>query len=232
NNSAQISGFGIFRSGNLLNNGSITFTGGFTTVMGNVTNASTRQIEIAYNPALFTGAVTNNGIFKITDTTVTFSGTYTENGTFISDPSDTYLMDVFMNSPGSWNGGVGDRWFVKGVLDWSGGSMNGAGAQAFNQGSATLHDANVKTLNGFTFNNEKPLTMSGGNIDMGNGALIKNTNSFEIQGAAGITNTLGGAATFANQGTLRKTVARTISSIAALVTNNNGNIDVPTGILS
>jgi len=232
NNTGQISGFGTIRTGGLANNGSMTLTGGFSTVNGAVFNSAAKQIKIAYNPALFTGAVTNNGTFKTTSTTVTFSGSYTENGTFISDPSDNYFFDVFLNAPGSWTGGAGDRFFVKGTLDWSGGSMNGNGAQTFNQGSATLHDAGVKTLNGWTFNNEKPLTMSGGNIDMGNGALINNTSSFEIQGGAGIINSLGAAATFANQGTLRKTGARTISSIAALVTNNNGNIDVPTGILS
>ncbi len=131
-NIGQISGFGTIRTGTLTNNGSMTLTGGFTTVNGNVTNTAGKQIKIAYNPALFTGNVVNNGTFKTTSTTATFSGSYTENGTFISDPSDTYFMDVFLNAPGSWTGGVGDRFFVKGVLDWSGGSMTGSGAVTFN----------------------------------------------------------------------------------------------------
>src|SRR5437764_243680 len=53
--------------------------------------------------------------------------------------------------------------------------MNGSGAQTFNQGSATLHDVGVKTLNGWTFNNEKPLTMSGGNIRLASNAGIAAT---------------------------------------------------------
>jgi len=114
NNTGQISGFGTIRTGGLANNGSVTLTGGFTTVNGSVVNSAGKQIKIAYNPALFTGAVTNNGIFKTTSTTVTFSGAYTENGTFISDPSDNYFSNVAIGASGAWMGGVGDRFFVSG----------------------------------------------------------------------------------------------------------------------
>jgi len=114
NNTGQISGFGTFRTGGLTNNGSVTLTGGFSTVMGNVTNAATRQIKVAYDPTLFTGNVTNNGIFKSTSTTVTFAGTYTENGTFISDPADNYFNDVNIAPAGAWIGGKGGRFLVSG----------------------------------------------------------------------------------------------------------------------
>jgi hypothetical protein len=231
-NTGQISGFGTLRSGGLTNNGSITFTGGFTNVFGNVTNAAGRQIKIAYNPALFSGTVTNNGIIKTTSTTATFSGTYIENGTLISDPSDNYFMDVTLG--GTWTGGVGDHFFVKGVLDWIAGAMTGTGGTTYNQGGTALHEAAGKTLSGWTFNNEKPLTMTGGNIDMGNNALINNTNTFDIQSDSGITNTIGGAATFANHATLRKSAGAGTSSIAAMVTHDavSGGIDVQTGTLS
>ena len=123
-NTGLITGYGTLRSGGLTNNGSIVLGGGSTSVAGDVINSATRTIKVLNDPAIFTGNVTNNGTFKSTNTKVTFAGTYTENGTFISDPSDTYFFDVFLNSPGSWAGGVGDRFFVKGTLDWSGGSMN------------------------------------------------------------------------------------------------------------
>ena len=113
-NTGQISGFGNFRTGGLTNNGSVTFTGGFTTVQGSVVNSPGKQIKIAYDPALFTGNVTNNGVVKTTSTTVTFSGTYTEAGTFISDPSDNYFSNVNIVSGGAWVGGAGDRFFVSG----------------------------------------------------------------------------------------------------------------------
>src|SRR5207237_965321 len=62
----------------------------------------------------FSMYVTNNGIFKSTSTTVTFSGSYIENGTFISDPADNYFNDVQIGLAGAWVGGTGDRFFVSG----------------------------------------------------------------------------------------------------------------------
>jgi fibronectin-binding autotransporter adhesin len=230
----QISGFGTIRTGGtgLTNNGSMTLTGGFTTVLGNVTNGGGKQLRIAYNPALFTGNVVNNGLIKTTSTTVTFSGIYTENGTFNSDPSDTYFMSVTMG--GTWTGGVGDRFFIKGALDWIGGAMSGSGGETFNQGLAALHEPTIKTLSGWTFNNEKPLTIVDGNLNMGNGALINNTSTFDFISDISITNTLGGSAAFSNSatGTLRKSGGAGTSNVAALVSNNNGAIDVQNGTLS
>jgi hypothetical protein len=78
NNTGQISGWGIFRTGGagLDNNGSVTLSGGTTTVNGPVTNENGKTIVVAYNPAIFTGLVTNNGggTFNIISTTATFAG--------------------------------------------------------------------------------------------------------------------------------------------------------------
>jgi hypothetical protein len=77
-NTGQISGFGIFATGGsgLDNNGSITFSGGLTTVNGPVTNENGKTIVVAYNPAIFTGLVTNTGTgtFNVISTTVVFAG--------------------------------------------------------------------------------------------------------------------------------------------------------------
>jgi fibronectin-binding autotransporter adhesin len=115
-NAGQISGYGTFRAASFTNNGSMTFSGGTSTINGNVSNSAGKQIRVAYNPAIFTGNVTNNGIFKNTSTTVTFAGTYTENGTFISDPADNFFSSVNIGPGGAWVGGVGDRFFVSGDL--------------------------------------------------------------------------------------------------------------------
>jgi hypothetical protein len=84
NNMGQISGWGLLRTGGtgLDNNGSITFTGGTTTVNGPVTNENGQTITIAYNPAIFTGMVTNNNgaTFTTTSATATFAGGFTNNG--------------------------------------------------------------------------------------------------------------------------------------------------------
>src|SRR5213075_2844674 len=73
-------------------------------------------LRVAYNPALFTGNVINNGIFKNTSTTVTFAGTYTENGTYISDPADNFFNNVSIGPDGAWVGAQGDRFIVSGDL--------------------------------------------------------------------------------------------------------------------
>jgi hypothetical protein len=115
-NTGQISGFGTIRTGTLINNGTITFTGGLTTINGDVINESDRQLRVAYNPALFTGTVTNNGIFKNTETTITFAGTYNENGLYMSDPADNFFSSVAIGNEGAWVGGWGDRFFITGDL--------------------------------------------------------------------------------------------------------------------
>jgi hypothetical protein len=78
NNTGQISGFGIFATGGtgLDNHGSITFSGGLTTVNGPVTNENGQTITVIHNPAIFTGPVTNVGMgtFNVTDATATFAG--------------------------------------------------------------------------------------------------------------------------------------------------------------
>jgi hypothetical protein len=80
-NTGTIAGFGIFASPGLTNNGSITFTGGLTTVNGPVTNAPAKKIVVQYNPAIFTGPVTNNGTFQVISTTATFAGGFSGNPT-------------------------------------------------------------------------------------------------------------------------------------------------------
>ncbi|HCY11408.1 MAG TPA: hypothetical protein DHU82_09130 [Deltaproteobacteria bacterium] len=111
-NDGQITGYGTLRTGGLTNNGDMTLTGGAATVNGPVTNAASGKIEAAHSPAVFTGDVTNWGLFKTTNATVTFAGSYTENGTYISDPSDNYFNDLIIGSGGYLVGGAGDNFFV------------------------------------------------------------------------------------------------------------------------
>ena len=84
NNTGEISGWGIFRTGGtgLDNHGSMTFSGGVTTVNGPLTNESGMTITVAQNPAVFTGMVTNNGgaTFNTVNATATFAGGFTNNG--------------------------------------------------------------------------------------------------------------------------------------------------------
>jgi fibronectin-binding autotransporter adhesin len=79
-NTGQITGFGTFRSGALTNNGTITLTGGLSFIASpSVVNSAGNTIFVQYNPAIFTGLVTNNGTFKVTSTTASFGGGFTGN---------------------------------------------------------------------------------------------------------------------------------------------------------
>ena len=98
NNLGQISGFGVFASGGtgLDNNGSITFSGGLTTVNGPVKNENGKTIVVAYNPAIFTGLVTNNGggTFNIIGTAAVFAGgsSGSFSGTFTNNASSAFSV--------------------------------------------------------------------------------------------------------------------------------------------
>lgn len=83
-NVGQISGWGVFRFGGagLDNNGTITFSGGITTVTGPVTNEGGKTITVAQNNAIFSGMVTNNqnATFNTVNATATFAGGFTNSG--------------------------------------------------------------------------------------------------------------------------------------------------------
>jgi hypothetical protein len=132
-NTGQISGYGVFRSGGLTNNGAITFAGGTSTINGPVTNASSRKVEVRYAPAVFTGNFTNNGIFKSTGASVTFTATYTENGQFISDPAENFFQNVLIGAAGAWTGGLGDRFIISGDL-----LSNSTSSQSWDTSTAEL----------------------------------------------------------------------------------------------
>ncbi len=110
-NNAQITGFGVLSTGTggFTNNGNTTFTGGPTTINGDVTNNANKTINIKFQPAVFTGNITNNGTIKTTSTTVTFTGNYTGN-TYISDPATNIFEANASTLPGgSMTGGPGDQ---------------------------------------------------------------------------------------------------------------------------
>jgi hypothetical protein len=62
------------------------------------------------------GAVTNTstGLIKVTDTTVQYTGTVTNGGAYVSDPSDNVFADLVVESSGYLQGQSGDRFLVGG----------------------------------------------------------------------------------------------------------------------
>ena len=154
-NSAEISGYGTFRSGGLTNYNVITLTGATSTVNGPVTNASSGTINVSYNPAIFTGNVVNNGFVKSTSTTVTWAGGFTNNGTYHSDPAQNYFAGLANGATGLLLGGAGDGFFITGPL-------------ATNAGQIDLSGTSTMVVG----NGAGVLTQSSGTLEIGTGAAL------------------------------------------------------------
>lgn len=123
NNGNIVSQSGSIMTGGLTNNsgGKVYLTGTGNGDMGNrvtgdVTNNSGGTMVVEYDPAVFTGNVTNNGTFKVTATHYTCLGTFTAGGGFISDPAQNYFTDLVINPQGYLVGGevngIRDQFFI------------------------------------------------------------------------------------------------------------------------
>ncbi len=111
-NTGAITGHGVFLGKRLTNKGSMRLNGGPSTLECIVENVG--DMELAHDRAVFNRNVINHGKMKITDTHVTFNGSYTENGEYFSDPSSTYHNDLIVGATGFLRGGVGDNWYING----------------------------------------------------------------------------------------------------------------------
>ncbi len=142
-NTGEISGWGIFRTGGagLDNHGSMTFSGGITTVNGPLTNENGQMITVAHNPAIFTGLVTNNGgaTFTVTDATATFAGGFTNNGASYFAKAGNGALQI--NSPPTLKSASALHLADSGTLRFqavAGAAMIGTGVIAAVADSATL----------------------------------------------------------------------------------------------
>jgi hypothetical protein len=137
-NNGRITGFGFFRASTLTNFGTVTLTGtggstfnnGTTIVVGDLDNRAGGTVNIQYNPAIFSGNVTNNGTIKVTNTTVTFAGNYSGK-TYTSDPAtNIFQANATITPGGSMTGGVGDRFLINGTFTNAGAYTNNGGSLA------------------------------------------------------------------------------------------------------
>jgi hypothetical protein len=87
------------------------------TIGGNVENKAGNTLEIVDGNKIFSGMVINRGTVKITNSTVTFTNAYTEDGAYLSDPSTTNYTDLNVGSGGYLQGGLGDLFIVSGSFD-------------------------------------------------------------------------------------------------------------------
>jgi hypothetical protein len=97
------------------NSGTVNYSGGQITRSGegeitnngtiNLSGAGTRTIDVD---------VVNNGTFKATNTTASYTGSFTNNGAYISDPSAQHFNDLIIGQNGYLKGGLADFFFVSG----------------------------------------------------------------------------------------------------------------------
>ena len=80
-------------------------------------NKAGQTLEITREKRMFTGAVINRGTLRVTESTVSFSDTYTENGAYLSDPSTSHYTNLNVGSGGYLQGGLGDLFIVSGSFD-------------------------------------------------------------------------------------------------------------------
>ncbi len=60
------------------------------------------------------GYVLNNGTWKVTNTTAQYTGTFTNNGAYISDPAKNYFTNLTIGATGYLAGGAGDEFHFSG----------------------------------------------------------------------------------------------------------------------
>ncbi|MFQ5588008.1 MAG: PEP-CTERM sorting domain-containing protein [Nitrospiria bacterium] len=106
---------GTLSAESIVNEGIFRYSGGEMTVgpggTGEMLNTGDFELS-GPGERVIQGDVTNDGTVKTTDTTAVFTGTFTNNGTYYSDPSDNYFVDLIVNDPGYLLGGLGDNFFI------------------------------------------------------------------------------------------------------------------------
>jgi hypothetical protein len=116
NSGGFVVGNGTFKSGGLTNNGTLSFADSPTSVFGAVTNNA--SLKITSNTTTFFGAVTNavGATIKVSTGTSRFLTTFTNNGTFNSDPAVNEFASMAIGPEGVLLGGSGDQFIVSGDL--------------------------------------------------------------------------------------------------------------------
>ena len=152
---------GTFNANWLNNEGNLLLAGGTTTMATGFGNLATGRIEVTNSQMVVNGNAYNVGTIKITDATVTFNGTFTNNGVYYSDPSNNYFTNLVIGEAGYLVGGVGDNFFVS--SDFTNNSLQNS---LWNTDDATL------ILNGTSLQNIRlaGADFSWGRLFLGSGA--------------------------------------------------------------
>jgi hypothetical protein len=227
--------------------GTLSFNGGGSDGKTN-TVAAGATLQFGGGVMILTAAATETGAgnFVVTSVTngpgiVNNSGLYTMTGAMtIQNGGQEYFYRAdsvptlnLLGNSSILGGSLGVT--VTSALNWQGGTMNGIGV-------TTLTATGVLNISGTgsEYLDTRTLTLAGttnwtgtNNIYVYNGALITNTatGKFNIQNDQSISQQSGVTGTFANAGTVTKSVATNQTAISLLFTNT-GTVNAQTGTLS
>jgi hypothetical protein len=112
----NLSGGTLTANGNFTNDGTFNYSGGLFQLVGGDETLSNNGITNLSGPGTRTinGNVLNNGTFKINHTTAEYTGTFTNNGAYISDPATQYFNDLIVGNTGYFVGQHGDKFYISG----------------------------------------------------------------------------------------------------------------------
>jgi uncharacterized repeat protein (TIGR01451 family) len=191
----------------------------------------------------FNFGVTSNGAFNVAATLDFNSGTHNLNsgtafnggGTVLVSSSVLFNVTVTVAPAlqllsGGTFGGSGTL-TVNGLFTWAGGVQEGGGVTNVNGGMALT--TTTRTLRNRTLNTPTPVTWTGGRFDHGQGAVINNTATWDLQSDDDFLFTQGGVrGTFNNNGTFTKSAGSGLSTFDMnLVHSAAAVINVLTGTL-
>ena len=108
---------GSLQAGSIVNNGAFSYSGG--TLEAGITNNGSFSLS-GSGTRTVNGDMTNNGTFKVTNTSAIFTGTFTNNGTYISDPAVNKFYNLIITQNGYLKGGIDDQFLIsKDFLNYS-----------------------------------------------------------------------------------------------------------------
>ncbi|HBZ56608.1 MAG TPA: hypothetical protein DEO88_14480 [Syntrophobacteraceae bacterium] len=107
----NLSGGTLTVTNGIVNNGSFNYSGG--DLNANLTNNGSTTLS-GSGTRTVNGDVINSGTFKVTGTNAVYTGSFTNNGAYISDPSTQHFVNLTVGSSGYLQGGLDDKWIISG----------------------------------------------------------------------------------------------------------------------
>ncbi len=170
----NLSGGTLTVNGGITNNDTLNYSGG--TLTANLTNNGNVSLS-GSGTRTVNGDVTNNGTFKVTNTIAQYTGTFTNNGAYVSDPAINHFINLVIGQTGYLQGGTSDQFLISGYFQ--------------NMSTSTLWNTSNALL-GFDGGGQHSLFETGnfrwGTLDIfdGNSILLSGTGSLYLEHLIGL----------------------------------------------